>query len=440
MAHEHVSPQDDGPGSAGVASSLSASPFPSSEGYPSEMIQHLIDQAAIFNLFTISGSLHSNAAIHASDDADGVIGVRTSKILHRFDVDLQLPSLEGDVRATNIVGEPAGGLDLRWLVIPHDFMAEPGREPPPTLLDPSRSQRFAMQEGTFTLGDGSDGFHSFGTGRTFPMMIGGRPKLIAAAVGNIMEGFGKFRGYEGNYTLCGNLTSDQGFLGHIVVRIVDPDGNLRTQAQLPPLELGQDADPDATFLVWVGQKGKGPEQENRFSMAPDGQPRGLNISTELKRVHVGFTTHGPRGIQSTDLQTGAVIGREIGFGPLPPPGARTAGTALSPVSFEGVAHYSLYDGAGKTIGAITTNVLEGRRFDMELAGAPGEPAFRFGFFGPVVFGSGCFRGAEGIFYGASGSVLRPPPGDHVVTHFYVARLNDPEGKFRAAGNLRSEEL
>jgi hypothetical protein len=352
-------------------------------------------------------------------------------MLHRFDIDVQLPSFEGGVRATNTVGETTGRLKLRWMVLPHDFLARPDREPPPTLLDLSRSQRFAMQESTFTFGDGSDGFHSFGTGRTFPMQVGGRPQLVAAAVGNLMEGFGQFRGYEGNYTLCGTLAPEQGFEGHIVVRIVDPHGNLRTQTPLPPLDAEREPDPGATFLVWVGQKGTGPEQQNRFSLTPDGQPRGLNIATELKRVRVGFTMQGPQAMQSSELQTGEVIGREMGFGPLPPPGAASAGTALRPASFEGVAQYSFYNGAGRTVGAITTNVLEGRRFDMELAGAPGEPAFRFGFFGPIVLGSGCFRGAQGILYGASGSVLRPPPGGHVVTHFYVARLNDPAGKFRA---------
>ncbi|MGH8070038.1 MAG: hypothetical protein ACRERE_33300 [Candidatus Entotheonellia bacterium] len=403
---------------------------PSSEGYSPELIQHLIDQAAFFNLFAIADPRHSHPAIYAPGDSNGVIGIRTSEVLHRFDIDLQLPSFDIGVRAINTVGEPVGWLDLRWMVLPHDFMARPDREPPPTLLDPSRSQRFAMQEGTFTFGDGNDGFHSFGAGRTFPMMVGGRPQLVAAAVGNISAGFGKFRGYEGNYTLCGTLSPDQGFGGHILVRIVDPEGNLRTQTPLPPLEAGPEPDPEATFLAWVGQKGKGPEQENRFSFTPDGQPRGLNIATELKHVRVGFTLQGPQGLQSSELHTGEVIGREIGFGPLPPPGTPATGTALQPVSFAGVAQYSLNDGAGRTVGAITTAVLEGRRFDMELTGAPGEPAFRFGFFGPIVFGSGCFGGVEGIFYGASGSVLRPPPGGHVITHFYVARLNDPEGKFR----------
>jgi hypothetical protein len=434
MANAQVSPQAQSSGWAGVATSRTAPPSPSSGGYAPELIQHLIDQAAIFNLFAIADPVQSHRAISAVDDTDGVIGIRSSEILHRFDIDLQLPSFEKGVRAVNTVGEPAGRIELRWMVLPYDFMARPDREPPPTLLDPSRSQRFAMQEGTFTFGNGGDGFHSFGTGRTFPMWVNGRPQLIAAAVGNITEGFGKFRGYGGNYTLCGSLTAAEGFGGHIVLRIVDPDGNLRTQPQLPPLETGRELAPDATFLSWVGQKGKGPEQENRFSSAPNGQPRGLNIATELKRVRVGFTIQGPQGVQSSDLHVEEVIGRETGFGPLPPPGVPSTGTALSPVSFEGVARYSFYNSAGRPIGAITINVLEGRRFDMELAGAPGEPAFRFGFFGPIVFGSGCFRGAEGMLYGASGSVLRPPPGGHVVTHFYVARLNDPEGEFRAAGN------
>jgi hypothetical protein len=215
---------------------------------------------------------------------------------------------------------------------------------------------------------------------------------------------------------------------------------LRTQEPLPPLEASPAQDSEATFLIWVGQKGTGADQINRFSFTPDGQPRGLNISTELKRAYVRFTDQGPLGLRSSDLQTGAIFGKEIGFGPLSPPGVPMTGTALRPFSFGGVARYSLFDEDEKTVGAITTNILEGRRFDMELVGAPGEPAFRFGFFGPIVSGSGCFREVEGMFYGVSGSVLRPPPGGHVVTHFYLARLNDPEGRFRAPVNLRSEEL
>jgi hypothetical protein len=438
MAQAHVVPQAQSTGWGEVAAPRPAPPSPGSAGDTSERLQYLIDQAALVNLFAIPGQLQSNPALYVPGEAHGVVGFRSSAILHRFAVDVQPPSGEQGVRASNTIGAPAGRLELRWLVLPHDFLARPDREPPPTLLEPSHSQRFAMQEGIFTFADGSDGFHSFGTGRTFPMLVGGQPQLIAAAVGNLTEGFGQFRGYEGNYTLCGTLTPEQGFQGHIVVRVVDPDGRLRPLAQVPPVTAEHEPDPAATFLVWAGQKGHGPEQENRFSLGPDGQPRGLNIATELKRLSVGFTIQGSQGLQSSDLHIGEVIGLETGFGPLPPPGVASTGTALQPTPFGGVAQYNFHNGAGRTLGALRTNVLEGRRFDMELAGAPGEPAFRFGFFGHIVFGSGCFRGAEGILYGASGSILSPPPGRHVITHFYVARLNDPEGRFRAARDGRAD--
>ena len=45
----------------------------------------------------------------------------------------------------------------------------------------------------------------------------------------------------------------------------------------------------------------------------------------------------------------------------------------------------------------------------------------------------CFRGVRGMFYGASGSVFNPPPGDHVLTHLYMACLDDPDGRFRERG-------
>ncbi len=243
--------------------------------------------------------------------------------------------------------------------------------------------------------------------RTFPMMVGGQPKLVAAAVGNITEGFGKFSNHEGNFVLCGELLPEQGFLGHIAIRVQDPDGALRTQEPLPPLEASPVPDSGATFLAWVGQKGKGADQTNRFSFL---HPRWTTtrfkyLNKKLKRACVRFTDQGLQEIRSSELQTGAILGKEIGFGPLSPPGVPMTGTALRPFSFGGVARYSLFGEDRKTVGAITTNILEGRRFDMELAGAPGEPAFRFGFFGPIVYCSGCFHRVEGIFYGVFGSVL-----------------------------------
>src|SRR5262249_4137147 len=160
----------------------------------------------------------------------------------------------------------------------------------------------------------SDGFRSFGTGRTFPIIVGGRPRLMVAGIGNVMEGFGRFAGHEGNFTFCGELLPDGGFTGQIITRILDEGGKLRTRDPLPPLTAEVDRpDPDFTYLMWLAQKGKGPEQANRPSLTPDGQFRGLNIPMELKQGYSAFTTL-EGGFRAADLVVRDVIGLEVGFG------------------------------------------------------------------------------------------------------------------------------
>jgi hypothetical protein len=384
-----------------------------------EIIQRLIDQVAGFNLFVVPDGRNTSGG-------NGT-GLVLSEALHRFDVTLQPPTSQG-LQAANIFGESVGKVDIQWFMVPDAFVARPDRQPPATRLDPSISQRFVMQETTFSFGDGRDGFRTFGTGRTFPMLVGNESRVVVGGIGNLTEGFGKFRGHEGNYTICGDLTPD-GFKGNVLVRIQDNNGNLRTQSELPPIQPQGDPDPQTTYLLWTAQKGTGSDQENSASFGPDGQLRGLNIPTQLKLVELDFAAS--NGFQARDIKVGEVIGREIGFGRGSVPGATPAGTALSPFLFEGVARYSFFDSSGRTAGAITTNVLEGRRFDMQLPDAPTAPGLRFGFFGPILYGQGFFKGCEGMFYGATASVFNPPPGDHVITHFYMARINDPQGKFRA---------
>jgi hypothetical protein len=384
-----------------------------------DSLQRLMDEVAGFSLY---------ACPDLSSKAEGGSGRFVgSATLARFNIALQPPSKHG-VRASNTLGESVGRLDIRWSMIPNEYLARPDREPPSCPLAPAVSQRFVMQEATFTFGEGRDGFRSFGTGRTFPMMVGNQPRVVAAAVGNVVEGFGRFRGHEGNFTICGDLQPN-GFRGHIIVRMIDPAGELRTQADLPAIQVQAAADPHTTYLQWGGQKGPGKDQENRFSLGPDGQVKGMNIPllVKLLRLDCAFA----RDFQIKNFEMGEVIGREIGFGKASVPGADPVGSPLSPFLFDGVAHYNFLDGAGTSVGTITTNVLEGRRFDMKLAGAPDAPALRFGFFGPIIAGSGCFHGVEGMIYGSTGSVLSPPPGIHVITHFCAARITDPHEQFRA---------
>lgn len=397
-----------------------------------ETLQYLLDQAAYFHMIVSPGA-HGPAVVSPAGGGE-VAGFSASETLHYFDVELELPPPGGCVRARNVVGASAGRVDLRWVFIPPDFMARPDSAPPLTRLDASRSQRFIMQEATFTFGDGRDGFRVFGTGRTFPFAVAGRPKLVVAAVGDITSGFGKFAGRVGTLTFCGDLVPGRGFVGHVVARVADEDGALRARTLPSPASGGTEQEPesDVTYLIWTAHKGRGEDQENSFSVGPDGQVRGLNIPTQLRRMQVGFSARGTEGFQSLDLHAGEVIGRETGFGRGSVPEAPPTGTPLSPFQFEGVAQYSLLDSEGGRAGAITTNVLEGRRFDMRLERAPEQPGLRFGFFGPVVYGAGCFAGAEGMFYGSSASIFNLPPGSHVITHFYAARIHDPDGRFRAA--------
>ena len=146
---------------AGAAPSAPSLPDLNAGKNPFELVQKLIDRTAWINMFAAPDSKQSGAAIRTAGKQDGVIGIRGSMVLRRFDIDLQLPSREGGVRAVNTVGQAAGRFDLRWMVIPYNFEARPDREPPPTLLDPTQAQRVAMQEGTFTFGEGKDGFRSF---------------------------------------------------------------------------------------------------------------------------------------------------------------------------------------------------------------------------------------------------------------------------------------
>jgi len=411
-----------GPG-GGSATAAASSPPAVDRARERERIQRLVDQAASFNLLAIPDS---SFAPGRNGGNPGTIQQRLT--LHRFDITLDGPS-ESGVRGVNSVGPKVGTLDIQWTLIPYDFQAIPGRQPPATPLDSGVTQRFVMQEATFTFSGGNDGFRSFGTGRTFPMMAADRPRLVVAAIGVITEGFGRFRGLDGNFSICGELNPERVFSGHVMVRALDQDSVLLGDASVPVGGSGPNGEEDTTYLTWIGQKGEGPDQENQFSIDQQGQVRGLNIPVHLKRVSVAFTVDG--GFRAAPLKTDDVVGREVGFGRGSVPGASPSGSSLNPFLFEGVSLYSFYDAVGNTVGTLTANVLEGRRFDVQLKRAPQEPALRFGFFGPIIFGTGCFKGAQGMLYGASGSVFKLPPDIHVISNWYVLRLLDPDGKFRA---------
>lgn len=402
---------------------LAGSPSSSAVALPFAALERLVDQAAVFNAFILPEP--TPASIR-----NNVFDIPPSQRLHRFSADVKVTG--SCVKASNEIGEILGTIDQRWTLVPDDYVAGPRYQPAQVPFNPAVSQRFVMQEVRVSFGQGSDGFVGFGTGRTFPSQ-GSREKLAVAGVGDILRGFGKFHGRTGNFVINGNLVPGRGFEGNILIRVVDPYGELRTKTKLPPLRPVAASIPETTYLMMRSQK-KGPEQQSTFSYAANGQIRGINVPLELKQLSTSFAFSSNDGLTS-EISIGEVIGKEVGFTATDPakPGPGN-GSSEAPFSFQGVSRYTFFDRQGDSLGSFTVNFLEGRTFLMKLPSDPTQQALRFAFYGPIIFGAGCFKGVQGMFYGASGSVFQPPPGEHVIIHSYMARLDDAEGKYRVLTN------
>lgn len=384
-------------------------------------IQALVDRSAHDDFYVLPAT--SFAPVE-DPQRGGAVGFQSQQPLHRFEIEMGDPAEVGGLKASNAVRGRLGTLALDVRMVPWDFIARPDRQPPAAPIDFAASQRFMLRRARFSFdgsGLGSDGFDSFGTGRTYPMRLGGRNQLIFAAVGTLLEGYGTYAGAVGNYTLCGELRPGEGFRGHIMLRMVDADGHFRRHPLVPTTdELVEDPHPDITYLTYLAQKGNRTKSENAFSVAPDGQVRGVNIPVDLKEVH----------LRGRGLDIGHEIGKEIGFGRETKARGPGSGSTFDPFQFEGVSSYDFYDRSGNVLATFAANFLEGRTFAMGLEGAPGVPALRFSYYGAITEGRGALDGLAGHLYGAAGSVFLPPPAEHVISNLYVARVADPGGRLR----------
>ena len=390
------------------------------ETYPFGLVQQLLDQVAYINMLSRPDRGAPETAIRASGSE--VIGVAVREVLHRFEIALDPPAANDGLRAHNIVGEAIGTFHHSWIIAPDDFRALPGRQPPPTPLDPSSSQRFVMLDGICRFGDGNDGFRGFVTGRTFPMTIGGRPELWAAAIGNITEGFGSLEGHEGTYTYCGTLDLDRGFSGNLLCRILDPKGELRAERSLPSLRREGEVEPGITYLLFRGQK-RNKDQKTRYRFGSNGQMEGFDVEQQLRTLDLDFSSQ-ERGLRIAK-SVGPVIGSMTSSVRLNilQPGA--PGTGVTPIPFGAYNEYFFHDRDGRSVGSFAADGSEGRTFYMSLSGVPGQQALRFSGFGPIEKGTGPFAGVPGLMTDNSAAGVAP----HALSTLYVVRLSDPEGRF-----------
>jgi hypothetical protein len=323
--------------------------------------------------------------------------------------------------AVNRVGQPVARVHIRWTPIPEDFQAAPGLLPPPTLLNPFRSQRFSMLDGQLDFADpAQSGLRAFGCGRTFPGVSGGRQVLYVGAVIDVLQGLGALAGLPGP-TFPGATLVVNGFIQppydlalNLMVRVMDPHGRLCAAGPLPPLRPMPDPDPNAVFLCFLGEVD--PSRPVRLVLGPNGLPIGSDVFEKLRLIRIAWDAGSAVDLQSRSAE-GPVVGTvsaRLYFDFLAP-------QPVSPIqTTNGV--FTFRDLDGRTLGTM----VEGRALRTDLTGAP-MPVFRFGGFGPILGGTGELAGAAGMMSMNSAISVFP----RTLSNLYVLRLEDPAGKLRA---------
>jgi hypothetical protein len=385
--------------------------------YQLDTVSRLLKRAAYFSIFSIHNPAIPNRPILSPRDSKTVIGIEANEELHRLEITVELPS-ECGIKAINRVGEAVASVHVKWMLIPDDFEAAPGRVPPPTELKPTQSQRFTFLDGKMKFKDRErSGFRAFGAGRTLPVMIDNQLQLRVGAVVDVLEGFGKFKGLQGTVIVNGYLAPPQGLFLNFMVRFMDPEGKLRARSPLSSLRRIPDPDPASTFMVFLGEDD--PDNPTTPSFTPEGIR--ANVHELLRLAHINFDVGTSNDLRSR-TRLGPIVGRlstTLSFNPQDPSAVTTYRTT------DGV--FTFFDRRGTTVGTLKADVVEGRAFRTELTGAP-MPVFRFGGFGPFIGGTGSFTGVVGML--SMNAVISVFP--RTLSNMYVMRISDPDGKFRNA--------
>ncbi len=307
---------------------------------------------------------------------------------------------------------------MRWRIAPDDFEPAPGRVPPPTLLDQTRSQKFVLLDGRQRYRDIREtGLRAFGVGRTFPAVVNGQLQLRLGAVVEVLEGFGKLAGLTGTMVVNGYVTPPTGLFINFVSRFPDPDDQVLTPEWTSSCEPQPEPDPDTTFLLLLGE----PDPDHHADECPPAgdQPLGSRIGQRLRLVHLGADVDSPGGLRS-HTWVGPVVGRvtaDLKFDAAEP--AATSSIALTDVQF------AFTDPAGRLVGSLAVDAAEGRAFRTTVKD---HPLFRFGAFGLLKSGTGALDGAAGMMT-TNASISFSP---RTQSSLYIIRISDPRGRYRAS--------
>lgn len=401
------------------------------ETHPFARVQGLLDDVAQLNLFARPAPRRDDPAPtltpYAPEDYFGIqggYGLVVDSNLHRFETRIEPGTTP---RVGHSIGWPEGSFHSRWLTSTEALEWSPGTEPPAAIFDPWRAQPFAMLDCEMELGERGDGFRGYGVGRTFPLTVDGRPRILAAAVGTLLEGRGRLEGMDATFSLNGEITGALGFQGDVTVRLPDPGGGLRTEREIATLSSGPPfpEEDGAAYFVLRGEK------EHAGVRTEYGAPPGpglvsLVTPARMRTVVFPVACHGRGGLR-TGMEPGREVARlqaTVALDILAPPG-----TVAAPNDFTTRNVYTFFDAAGEPVGTIEAQVVVGKSFDLTFPAAPDQPAMRYGGFGPILSGTGPFAGAQGTVSLNSAIGVAP----HALSMINVIRLVDSQGRFRSAG-------
>jgi len=400
--------------------------FPIGAGSGSDRIgevTRLLEAAAYFPIFNVHNPAIPNDTVPLLPIAKQTLGqalftaVNVNEQLQRFDVVTEMGP-QG-LRAFNAISsDPVANVTIRWTPIPDNYAPSPGVSPPPTLLNPFASQRFTMLNGQLSFQDRRvSSLQAFGSGRTFP--IGGGSLNIGAVI-DVLQGFGSLYGLT-DQTLPGATMVINGFITppndlalNLVVRVMDPNGQLAAAAPVPPLvQAGPTPAGSGTFMFFLGEPD--PRRPIRL-LYGNGVPIGAQMFENLRLVRIGFDKE---TLQSS-TQPGPIVGTASSLLYCSFQNENTVTTAQTT---GGV--FSFRDLQGRSLGSLFINMVEGRAFRTYLPGAP-WPVFRMGGFGPFVNGTGSFAGATGMMT-VNGVVSAFPP---TLSNLYILRFLDSGGRLQ----------
>ncbi len=347
--------------------------------------------------------------------------VNVNEELHRFEV-VTTMGPQG-LSASNLISDQTiANVNIRWTPIPESYAPSPGVSPPPTILNPFTSQRFTMLNGQLSFHDRRvSGIQAFGSGRTFPL-AGSFGSLNIGAVINVLGGFGALYGLS-DETLPGATMVINGFITppnslalNLILRVMDPNGQLTAKAPVPPLvRAGQTPAGSGVFMFFLGEAD--PHRPIQLVHGPPGNsPVGAQVFERLRLVRIGFDYE---SMQSS-TQSGEIVGTASAMLHCSFANQFTVTTAQTT---EGV--FTFHDSQGRSLGSVSANMMEGRAFRTYLPGAP-YPVFRMGGFGPLRGGTGAFAGARGMM--SMNGVVSAFPA--TLSNLYILRFEDPDKRLQ----------